>query len=434
MKSSRLHALSTALGTATALAVIGSSGCGGKLSEEAGSTGQALSGADAGSTITISGTVTDPNDGPQAGITITLSGSANAQVVTTFSGSFSFKVAPGGSYSLTAQGSDNFFAPPFHSCLTITPSVVNLNNLTASTNIQFVGSGTDQVLNCSPPEAMGAFTGPFTISGVVTSHGLPVAGARVLLNGSTQAFRTTDETGAYSFSVSAGSYSVDPTGGNCASFTPTVANLNNLKASATENFQATGCPPAPLTLCPTFDKLLGLSEPASCNTTSTVACEVDRLNSWAGEIVNDFQFVEGDELALNDCRFGKWQAAPIVNDFTFVGVLEQQTTNLDIFTLQLFGCAAVNNLIGPLNLLGSLVPPDLIQKGLKFTTADVSALEDEYMAAINQALADFGLGPMTPAQASAIRAQLDFAASKTPGLVASSTLSYSTCAADAGAE
>lgn len=98
--------------------------------------------ADAG-TITISGTVNDPLTGPQAGITITLSGSAQAQIVTNFGGSFSFNVKPGGSYSLTAAGSDNFFQPPFHSCLTVTPSIVNLNNLTASTNISFVGSGTD---------------------------------------------------------------------------------------------------------------------------------------------------------------------------------------------------------------------------------------------------------------------------------------------------
>jgi len=64
---------------------------------------------------------------------------------------------------------------------------------------------------------------------------------------------------------------------------------------------------------------------------------------------------------------------------------------------------------------------------LKFTTADLSALEDEYMASITQALADFGLPPLTATQMAAIRAQLDFAASKTPGVVASSKLSYSTC-------
>jgi hypothetical protein len=377
-------------------------------------------------TIHITGTVTDPETGPQAGITITLSGSSQAQVVTDFSGSFDFPVAAGGSYSLTAAGSDNFFLPPFHSCLSVTPSIVNLNNLTASTNISFVGSGTDAILNCSPAAANGATSGSLTIQGKVTAAGQPVAGARVWLNGSTQGYRTTDETGAYSFSVNPGSYSVNAQG-TCSSYTPSVVNLNNLRSSATENFQGTHCPPAPLTLCPTLDALTGLSEPASCNTSSIGACASDRSFTWAGEIVSDFQFVEDDELGVNDCRFGKWQQAPIVNDFTFVGVLEQQANALNLFTLQLFGCALANNLVGPLNLLGTLIPPDLIQAGLKFTTADVAALEDEYMAAINQALADFGVGPLTAAQTTAIRAQLDYAASTTPGLVASSALSYSTC-------
>jgi hypothetical protein len=378
-------------------------------------------------TIHITGTVADPLTGPQAGITITLSGSSQAQVVTNFSGSFDFPVAAGGSYSITAQGNDNFFQPPFHSCLTVTPSIVNLNNLTASTNLSFVGSGTDAILNCSPSSQNGATSGSLTIQGKVTSGGAPVAGARVWLNGNTQGYRTTDETGAYSFSVNPGSYSVNAQG-TCSSYSPSVVNLNNLHASATENFAGSHCPPAPLTFCPTFDGLVGLSEPASCNTSSSTACAFDRIQSgWAGEITADFQFVESNVLAANDCRFGKWQQAPIVNDFTFVGVLEQQQSNLNLFALQLMGCALANNLTGPLNLLGSLIPPDLIQAGLKFTTADVAALEDEYMAAINQGLADFGVGPLTAAQTTAIRAQLDYAASTTPGIVASSALSYSTC-------
>jgi hypothetical protein len=381
--------------------------------------------ADAG-TLTISGTVTDPQTGPQAGITITLSGSAQAQIVTDFSGSFSFNVNPGGSYSLTAAGSDNFFQPPFHSCLTVTPSIVNLNNLTASTNIAFTGSGTDAILNCSPAAANGAASGTLTIQGRVTSGGQPVAGARVLLNGTTQGYRTTDETGAYSFAVNPGSYSVNASG-TCGAFSPSVTNLNNLRANATANFQGTSCPPAPLTFCPALDALVGISEPSSCNTVSSVACTEDRVFTWAGEIPFDFQEVESDVLAANDCRFGKWQQAPIVNDFTFVGVLEQQGNNLTLFTLQLFGCALAGNLTGPLNLQGSLIPPDLIRAGLKFTTADISALEDEYMASIPQALADFGLPPLSAAQMTAIRAQLDYAASKTPGVIASSKLSYSTC-------
>jgi hypothetical protein len=385
-------------------------------------------GADAGSMITISGTVTDPIDGPQAGITITLSGSAQGQVVTTFSGAFSFSVKPGGSYSLTAAGTNNFFTPPFQTCLVVTPSIVNLNNLTTSINIPFVGSGTDPVTNCSPSASTGATSGSLTLQGKVTSGGLPVAGARVFLNGSTQGYRTSDETGAYSFAVNPGSYSVNASGA-CASFTPSVQNLNNVKVNATANFQGTSCPPAPLTLCPTFDAEFGLSEPATCNTVSTAACAFDRLDSaggWAGAIASDFF----DVTETNDCRLGAWNIPPIVNDFindTFGIGFFQQEVALNLFALQLFGCAETGNLDAPLALQVSFIPPDLIQAGLTFTTADVSAMEDDYVLAINQVLAGNGSPALTAAQTTAIRAQLDYAASKVPGIIASSKLTYSTC-------
>ncbi|HEY5959485.1 MAG TPA: hypothetical protein VIV60_23165, partial [Polyangiaceae bacterium] len=118
---------------------------------------------------------------------------------------------------------------------------------------------------------------------------------------------------------------------------------------------------------------------------------------------------------------------PIIDYFTETGVLWQQGNNLALFTLQLFGCALANNLVGPLSLQGSLIPPDLIRAGLTFTTADLSALVDEYMASITHGLADFGIPPLTDAEMKAIRTQLDYAASKTPGVIASSKLSYSTC-------
>jgi len=379
---------------------------------------------DAGAMITISGTVTDPIDGPQAGITITLSGSAQAQIVTNFSGSFSFSVKPGGSYSLTAAGTNNYFQPPFQTCLTVTPSIVNLNNLKSSTTLQFVGSGTDPVTNCSPSASTGAISGSLTLQGRVTSDGLPVAGARVYLNGSAQGYRTSDETGAYTFAVNPGSYSVDVSGA-CASFTPDVSNLNNLKANTTQNFKGTSCPPAPLTYCPAFDALFGLSEPASCDTVSTDDCAFDRLDSaggWAGDVANDFDFT----TEATDCRLGAWNNPPIVNDFTDVGFF-QQSLALNLFTLQLFGCAEAGNLDGPLSLQVSLIPPDLIRAGLTFTTADISAMEDDYVAAINQALASNGSPALTATQTAAFRAQLDYAASKVPGVISSSKLSYSTC-------
>ncbi len=49
------------------------------------------------------------------------------------------------------------------------------------------------------------------------------------------------------------------------------------------------------------------------------------------------------------------------------------------------------------------------------------------MASVTQGLADLGAGPLTAAQMTAIRAQLDYAASATPGVIASSKLTYSTC-------
>jgi hypothetical protein len=226
--------------------------------------------------------------------------------------------------------------------------------------------------------------------------------------------------------VNPGSYSVNASGA-CGSFTPGSANLNNIKASATQNFQGTSCPPAPLTLCPTLDALSGESEPATCNTTSSVACAADRIDLWAGFIAFEFQQSTSDVFVVNDCRFGKWQAPPIVQDLTFVGVFEQQGNSLGLFALQLFGCALANNLVGPLNLQGSLIPPDLVRAGLTFTTADLSALEDEYMSAITLGLSDLGAPPLTAAETTAVRAQLDFAARATPGVVSSSKLTYNTC-------
>jgi hypothetical protein len=49
------------------------------------------------------------------------------------------------------------------------------------------------------------------------------------------------------------------------------------------SFQGTQCPPAPPVYCPTFDALSGLSEPASCNTVSTVACASDLARAASDE-------------------------------------------------------------------------------------------------------------------------------------------------------
>lgn len=406
-----------------AFAGIAACGGGGGVSDPTtGTTEQALTGADAG-TITISGNVSDALF-PQAGITITLSGSSQAQVVTDFSGNYQFSVVPGGSWSLTAKGDPNFFTPPFQSCLVVTPSIVNLNKLTTSTVVNFVGSGNDPITNCAPAEIMGATTGSLTIKGVVTSGGLPVPGALVSLNGSAQGSRVTDETGAYSFSVKVGSYQVQASGATCASYTPGVVNLNNVKTSQTQNFQATGCPPPPLALCPTFDALFGIAEPSTCATTSSVACAGDRFATWDGTIENDWF-----NINAADCRFGQWNVPPIVDMFMATGFFQQDLA-FRLFMLQLFGCAEAGNLDGPLGF--PLIPPDIAK--LPFTTGDLAALQQELVAAISQALSDNGSPPLTAAQLTAINAQLSSATKRVTGVTSSSTLNFSTCGADGGAE
>jgi hypothetical protein len=84
-----------------------------------------------------------------------------------------------------------------------------------------------------------------TISGRVTKNGTGVAGVPIRLNGTSQATTATNSTGNYSFpGLSTGSYSVQPDKPGCT-FSPTVANLNNLTSNRTQNFTATG------TLCVT---------------------------------------------------------------------------------------------------------------------------------------------------------------------------------------
>jgi hypothetical protein len=397
---------------------LGALGCGGHMDEGTETTREAVSSPDAG-LLTISGVVAD-SQSPQAGITITLSGASQAQVVTDFSGSYSFTVKPG-SYSLTARGTANFFLPPFQSCLVIAPDVVNLNNLSASTTVNFLGTGNNVITNCAPAEATGATTGSLTVSGKVTSSGAPVPGVLVSLAGGAQGFRITDETGGYSFAVNSGSYSLKLSG-PCTSFTPDVTNLNNIKTSQTENFQGTNCPPAPLNLCPTFDALFGINEPASCAVSSSPECAFDREETWDGIIQNDwFNINEAD------CRFGQWNNSPIVDMFTALGITQDEDA-INLFGLQLFGCGLAGNIVGPLSFPFKLT--DLAS--LSFTTADLAALSNEYVEAVSQALSDNGSPPLTAAQIAQFNAQLASAASRVPGITQSSTLNFSTCG-DAGA-
>jgi hypothetical protein len=387
--------------------------CGSQSTEESvATTHQALFGAktgvrvaaatsDAGARVTLSGTVMDPTGIPLQGVTVTLTGGAQGDVVTDFTGTYTFSVKPG-SYSLGVGGV----------CASFEPSVDNLNNVTTNKLVDFVGSGGQ----CPPAPSSGGTSGSITISGQVTAAGKPVPGAKVTLSGGTDGFRTADETGAYSFSVNPGSYSLSTSGG-CASFTPGVTNLNHITKSTTENFAGTGsCPPPPLMLCPTFDTLFGESEAPACATITTDACS-DRIFSWVSDVVFDFAIA-----ASSDCRFGQW-----VPPLFPVDASTDYLNELEPFTLQLFGCAFQGMLIGP--IADGLVPPFFL--GHTFTTADLNALSSLYVGAIQQSLSDSGLPPLTSAQLSAINSQLAYAQSKVPDTVSSTKFTFSTCG-DAG--
>jgi hypothetical protein len=182
-------------------------------------------------TLSITGTIVDAGGNPRSGVIVRLAGSSQATATTGATGTYAFNgIGPAG-YSVQ---------PSLAGC-TFAPTVVNVN-LTASTVVNFDGSGPA----CGgAPQNSGATTGSLTISGRVTNAaGNPVSGVKVNLNGTTQGVRTTTASGAYSFSVNPGSYSVQPSG-PCA-FTPTVVNLNNLNASRTQNFVAgPGCVATP---------------------------------------------------------------------------------------------------------------------------------------------------------------------------------------------
>jgi hypothetical protein len=295
--------------------------------------------------------------------------------------------------------------------------VVNLNNLTASTTVNFVGAGNNVITNCAPNPNTGATSGSLTLSGHVTAAGQGVPGVKITLAGSTQGVRISDQTGAYSFSVNPGSYSLKASGA-CGSLSPSVVNLNNMTTSQTRDFAGTSCPPAPLAFCSDLNTLFtGQSGGPGCATVTTPSCP-DAVGTWVTSIVFDFAIANSA-----DCRFGQWSTGLLTPDD-----VNNYLVALTNFTLQFFGCPFVGTLTGPLSF--ALIPPALASR--TFTTADLQALSDLYVAAINQALSDNGSPPFTAAQMNAVRAQLTFLQSTVKGTVTSSKFTFSTCAADAG--
>jgi hypothetical protein len=228
--------------------------------------------------------------------------------------------------------------------------------------------------------------------------------------------RISDETGAYSFSVSPGSYTVTSSGGGCSSLAPPTANLNNITSSKTQNFAGTSCPPAPLALCPELDTdFIGVNGGAACATVTTPSCP-DAVGTWDNTIVLDFA------IALtSDCRFGRLATLLSADDVT------NYLNSLLGFGLQFFGCPFIGTLTGPLT--DGLIPAPL--QSHAFSTADLSAMDAIFAAAVAQAFSDSGLPPLSASETNAINAQLAFLASKVPGTVNSPNLTLSTCG-DAG--
>jgi hypothetical protein len=403
MKFSMNSGLKSALGvpgSALLACVLLGVACGGRVTDGTGSTSEAIG------SLTVSGVVTDSSGNLVGGVTVTLNGSAQATTATNLQGAYSFSVNPG-SYSLTPSGS----------CTTFQPSVVNLNNLTASTKVNFLGSGNNIITNCQPTNTSGGTSGSLTVSGHVTSAGSPVAGVKVAFNGTAQGFRFTDTTGAYTFFANPGSYSVTPSEA-CNSFTPNVANLNGITTSKTQDFQGSGhCPPAPLTMCSLLNtEFTGQSGGSSCATSTTTSCP-DAVGTWGSSMVIDFLTSIG-----SDCRFGSE-----FNGFTITDLL-QYINDLTNFTLYFFGCPFVGTNAGPLSF--ALIPQKL--QSHAFTTADLNALSALYVSAIAQALSDNGSPALTSAQSTAINATLAYLQTNVSGTVNSSSFSFSTCSADGG--
>ncbi len=288
-----------------------------------------------------------------------------------------------------------------------------MNNVSTNQTVNFIGSGNNIIVNCEPNPNSGALSGPLTISGHVTSAGHAVPGAQIKLNGGTQGVRIGDEAGAFSFSVNAGSYSLNIAGGGCASFSPSVVNLNNVTNSKTQNFSGTSCPPAPLALCPLLStEFTGESGGAVCATQTTSSCP-DAVGTWDSAIVLDF-----GTLVTSDCRFGQWSTG-LLTSTDVINYLVDLTS----FTLQFFGCPFVGQLTGPLAF--QVIPAALASR--TFTTADLQTLSSLYVQAINQAISDNGSPALTPAQLASINAQLTFLQGTVAHQVTSSTFTFSTC-------
>jgi hypothetical protein len=163
-------------------------------------------------TYTISGTI--KLDGASFfGVTLNLTGSSTSTKTSIEDGSYSFSgLLPGGNYTVT----------PVMANYTFTPESQIYNALAENKTLNFEATALK-----------------YSISGVITSNGQPLANATVSLSGSSTASATTNASGAYTFTSlnPGGNYTVTPakTG---YSFSPVNAVFNSISENKTQNFTA----------------------------------------------------------------------------------------------------------------------------------------------------------------------------------------------------
>jgi hypothetical protein len=155
-------------------------------------------------TFTITGTISGSGG---SGATVKLNGAATATVTANTSGGYTFTGVANGSYTVTPTKTGFIFTPA---------------------SLAVTISGANKTANFSSTQT-------FTISGTISGTG--GSGATVALTGATTATATANTSGAYSFSVPDGSYTVTPTKAGF-SFTPTSQAVTVSGANKTANFSS----------------------------------------------------------------------------------------------------------------------------------------------------------------------------------------------------
>ena len=180
--------------------------------------------------VTISGHVNDAGGLPLANTTVRLvRGLHFLETKTDAAGAYAFASLKAESYLLIPRREDCKFLP----------HKVHLENVTASTTLDFGSFGPS--CGGQPTVNAGATSGPLTVSGHVRdAAGHPVVGARIDLDNHTQAIRFTGISGAYTFHVKSDKYKVRVSGP--CTFTPGDTIKEHVKANLVQDFVAgSGC-------------------------------------------------------------------------------------------------------------------------------------------------------------------------------------------------